>query len=194
MQRAAMVLTVVLCAAQPGECDSGTYMPATPRVNAPSAMPTASSDPEVTLIELPEAEAWRRVKSTLGTRILVLRPTELPERLDDSSVWLEYAYVAGDEVRYRIGYLSEGATLTFAAGSVNSAPPTSRRNVDVRGAVGEYSTSLNWPERQVQWVEEKTWSDDEASAARSATRYSVQARGITEEELLAIVRGLVAVP
>jgi hypothetical protein len=191
MQRAVAVLAAVLCAAQPSECDSGTYVQSRPLADTPSTMPTASPDPEVTLIQLPEAEAWRRVKSTLGTRVIVLQPTTIPQRLAQSLVWLEYAYLAGDEVRYRIGYLSDGATVTFAAGAVNSAPPTSTASVEVRGVVGEYTTSLNWPERQIQWVEETTWSGDEA---RSAIRYSVQARGITEVELLQIVRGLVAVP
>lgn len=194
MQRVATILAVMLCAAQPSECDSGRYVQSRPIGLAPTTIPRISPNREITLIQLPEAEAWRRVKSTLGTRVLVLRPMALPERLAKSAVWLEYAYLAGDEVRYRVGYLSEEVTLTFAAGAVNSAPATSTTTVEVRGVAGEYSTSMNWPERQVQWVEETAWSGDESGAARSAIRYSVQARGITEEELLAIARGLVAVP
>jgi hypothetical protein len=142
---------------------------------------------------LPEAEAWRRVKSTLGTRVLVLQPTALPERFERTVVMLEYAYLAGDEVRYRIGYRAEGALVNFAAGAVNSAAPTATRTWEVRGMSAQYSTTSSWPERQIEWVEGSTWSGDE-SPRSSAVVYSIQARGVSEDELLTIVRGLVAVP
>lgn len=155
---------------------------------------TASSpNPAVTLIELPEAEAWRRVKSTLGSRVLVLQPTTLPERFERSVVMIEYAYVAGDQVRYRIGYRAEGALVNFAAGAVNSAAPTATRTWEVRGVAARYSTTSSWPERQIEWVEGSTWSGDE-STRTSEVLYSIQARGVSEDELLQIVRGLVAVP
>lgn len=192
MQRAVAFLAVVLCAAQPSECDSGRYVPPPPREETSTA-PIAMPDPEVTLIELPEAEAWRRVKSTLGSRVVVLQPTALPERFDRNVVMLEYAYVAGDEVRYRIGYRADGALVNFAAGAVNSAASTPISIIDVRGVTARYSITAGWPERQVAWVESAGGSGDEPGAERSV-RFSVQARGVSEAELLLIVRGLVAVP
>jgi hypothetical protein len=198
MHRTVAILIVVLCAAQPSACESGMY--SAPPIAQPLATtlrdaPATSSSltAEVTLIELPEAEAWRRVKSTLGSRVLVLQPTTLPERFGRSVVMLEYAYLAGDEVRYRIGYLAEGALVNFAAGAVNSAAPTATRTWEVRGIAARYSTTPSWPERQIEWAEGSTWSGDE-SPRTSAVVYSIQARGVSEDELLTIVRGLVAVP
>jgi hypothetical protein len=198
MQRAVAILTVVLCAAQPSACESG--MCSAPPIaqpysttlrDVPATPPSLNA--EVTLIELPEAEAWRRVKSTLGTHVLVLQPTALPQRFERSVVMLEYAYLAGDEVRYRIGYRAEGALVNFAAGAVNSAAPTATRTWEVRAVSAQYSTTSSWPERQIEWVEGSTWSGDEGRGT-SAVVYSIQARGVSEDELLQIVRGLVAVP
>ena len=192
MQRAVGILVVVLCAAQPSECETGRYGEAPP----PSYVAAATSRPTqgVTLIELPEAEAWRRVKSTLGTRTQVLQPTTLPQRFERSTVLLEYAFAAGDEIRYRIGYRAEGALVNFAAGAVNSAAPTSTVAVNVRGIAAQYSTTSSWPERQIVWTEDPTWPGDDLGAATSVIQYSVQARGVSEAELLLIARGLVAVP
>jgi len=133
------------------------------------------------------------VKSTLGTHVLVLQPTTLPERFERGVVMLEYAYIAGDQVRYRIGYRAEGALVSFAAGAVNSAAPTATRTWEVRGLAAQYSTTSSWPERQIEWVEGSTWSGDE-NPLTSAVGYSIQARGVSEDELLTIVRGLMAVP
>jgi hypothetical protein len=200
MQRAAAILTLVLCVAvQPSACESSMY-PAPPIAqpysttlrDAPAASPSVKA--QVILIDLPEAEAWRRVKSTLGTRVLVLQPTALPERFERGVVMLEYAYLAGDEVRYRIGYRAEGALVNFAAGAVNSAAPTSTSTFDVRGVAADYSTTSSWPERQIQWTESATWSGDDVSTERSGIDFSIQARGVTEDELLRIVRGLAPVP
>jgi hypothetical protein len=192
MQRALTLLAVVLCAAQPSACATRMYVQSPPLSDIPTA--TSRPGPEVTVIELPEAEAWRRVKSTLGTRVLVLQPTTLPQRFERSTVLLEYAFEAGDEVRYRVGYRADGALVNFAAGAVNSAAPTSTARVDVRGIAAQYSTTSSWPERQIVWTEDPTSSGDDLGAARSAIQYSLQARGVTEAELLLIVRGLVAVP
>jgi hypothetical protein len=106
---------------------------------------------------------------------------------------MEYAYLAGDEVRYRIGYRAEGALVNFAAGAVNSAAPSATRTWEVRGVAAQYSMTSSWPERQIEWVEGSTWSGDE-NPRTSGVVYSVQARGVSEDELLQIVRGLVAVP
>jgi hypothetical protein len=192
MQRVVVFLSVVLCAVQPSECESGMYVQPSRLSDVPAT--TTRPGPEVTLIELPEAEAWRRVKSTLGTRVLVLQPTILPQRFERSTVLLEYAFEAGDEVRYRVGYRADGALVNFAAGAVNSAAPISTTRVDVRGIAAQYSTTSSWPERQIVWTEDPTSSGDDLGAARSAIQYSLQARGVTEAELLLIVRGLVAVP
>ena len=192
MQRLLTLLAAVLCAAQPSACESGVYV----QPSSLSDIPAANSrpGPEVTVIELPEAEAWRRVKSTLGTRVLVLQPTTLPQRFERSTVLLEYAFESGDEVRYRVGYRADGALLNFAAGAVNSAAPTSMSTVDVRGIAAKYSTASSWPERQIVWTEDPTWSGDDLGVARPIIQYSVQSRGVSEAELLVIVRGLVAVP
>ena len=192
MQRVVVFLAVVLCAVQPSECETGTYGQAPPVSYVPAT--TSRPRPEVTLIELPEAEAWRRVKSALGTRVLVLQPTTLPQRFERSTVLLEYAFEAGDEVRYRVGYRADGALVNFAAGAVNSAAPTSTARVDVRGIAAQYSTTSSWPERQIVWTEDPRSSGDDLGAARSAIQYSLQTRGVTEAELLLIVRGLVSVP
>lgn len=196
MQRAVAILTVVLCAAQPSTCESGMYSP--PPIAQPysTTLRDASSSPnaDVVLIELPEAEAWRRVKSTLGSRVLVLQPTTLPPRFDRSSVMLEYAYIAGDEIRYRVGYRADGALVNFAAGAVSSAAPTSTATVELRGVVARYTTMPSWPERQIEWSEGSGWSGDQASTAGSTVLYSIQARGVSEAELLLIASGLLAVP
>jgi hypothetical protein len=194
MQRALAIFAVVLCAAQPSACESGMNAPSPVLSDIPTATTLPRSGSGVTLIELPEAEAWRRVKSTLGTRVQVLQPTALPPRFERSTVLLEYAFVAGDEIRYRIGYRADGALVNFAAGAVNSAAPTSTAPVDVRGIAAQYSTTSSWPERQIVWSEDLTWSGDDLGAGRSAIQYSVQARGVSESELVLIARGLVAVP
>lgn len=194
MERAVGILVVVLCAAQPSACESRMYAQSPSLVEAPATTAIARLGPEVTLIELPEDEAWRRVKSTLGTRVLVLQPTILPQRFERSTVLLEYAFVAGDEIRYRVGYRADGALVNFAAGAVNSAAPTSTARVDVRGVAAQYSTTSSWPERQIVWTEGPTWSGDDLGAAGPGIQYSLQARGVTEAELLQIARGLVAVP
>ena len=198
MQRAVAILAVVLCVAQPSACESGMY--SAPPIAQPysTTLPDVPATPsalnvEVTLIELPEAEAWRRVKSTLGSRVVVLQPTTLPQRFARGVVMLEYAYLAGDEVRYRIGYRTEGALVNFAAGAVNSAAPTATRTWEVRSVAAQYSTTSSWPERQIEWLEGSTWSGDE-NPRTSGVVYSIQARGVSEDELLRIVRGLVAVP
>jgi hypothetical protein len=193
MQRVVVFLAVVMCAAQPSECESRTYVQPPPLVDGPSTT-IARPAPGITVIELPEAEAWRRVKSALGTHVRVLQPTAMPQRFERSTVLLEYAFVAGDEIRYRIGYRAEGALVSFAAGAVNSAAPTSTARVDIRGMAAQDSTTSSWPERQIVWTEGTTWSGDDLAPVRSAIQYSVQARGITEAELLLIARGLVAVP
>jgi hypothetical protein len=192
MERALTLLVVVLCAAQPSACATRMYVQSPTLADIPST--TSRPGPEVTLIELPEAEAWRRVKSTLGTRVLVLQPTTLPQRFERSTVLLEYAFESGDEVRYRVGYRADGALVNFAAGAVNSAAPTSMSTVDVRGIAAKYSITSSWPERQIVWTEDPTWSGDDLGVARPITQYSVQSRGVSEAELLLIVRGLVAVP
>ena len=187
MQRVVAIFAVVLCAAQPSGCGPDAYV-AAPLADTPTT-PLTMPSPEVTLIELPEDEAWRRVKSTLGSRVLVLKPTVIPARLASGVVMLEYAYLAGEEVRYRVGYRSEDALVLFSAGAVNSAGHTTTLPVDVHGVTGQYSRTSGWPEQQIHWVE----------AARalenvSPVLYTIQTRGVTEDELFTIARGLVSVP
>jgi hypothetical protein len=185
--RSTAILTVLLCAAvEPGPCDTPTYsaQPTAVRYGAePTAEPArpASSRPQIVLKELPEGEAWRAVKSTLGSDALVLQPTVVPARFTGAPVMIEYAYWNGADPRYRVGYRGVGGLINIAAGAVNSGPPTATETIVVRGIEAAYSTSESWPERQVQWSE-------------GGVRYSVQARGVSKAELLEVVYGLVPVP
>lgn len=132
------------------------------------------------MTELPEPSAWQAVKTAAGSA-LVLRPSWLPDRLRGSGVLVEYAYVTTGELRYRIGYRAADTLLTLAAGAVNSGPPTSSSVVTVRSLAAQYSTTSTWPERQITWTE-------------AGVMYSIQARGVSEEELTRIAGGLVTVP
>ncbi|HKY49943.1 MAG TPA: hypothetical protein VJP45_01685 [Candidatus Limnocylindria bacterium] len=187
------MFAVMLCAAQPSGCEPYPSVPAPPLEDALAA-PITMPSPEVTLIELPEAEAWRRVKSTLGSHVPVLQPRVLPQRFDRSVVMLEYAYLAGEDVRYRIGYRADEALINFAAGAVNSAAPASTSTIEVRGTPALYSTTASWPERQILWTESARRSGDDARSGGATIAYSIQTRGVSEHELLLIVRGLAEVP
>jgi hypothetical protein len=184
MERAFLFLAVVLCAAQPTGCESlmesGSIQPAREYPTAEPARPS-SPDAEIVLVELPEGQAWRAVKSTLGSGVLVLQPTAVPTRFTGGPVMIEYAYLAGTEVRYRLGYRAEGGLINIAAGAVNSAPPISQEAVKLRGAIAQYSTTSSWPERQITWTED-------------GVVYSIQARGISKEELIQVADGLIPVP
>jgi hypothetical protein len=184
MQRLVILVAVILCAVQPNECDPGAYSaPASARTTLPTAEPArpSSSRAEIVLFELPEAEAWRAVKSTLGSRVLVLSPTVVPARFTEGPVMIEYAYFAGDEVRYRVGYRAVDGLINVAAGAVNWGPPSSMEKITVRGVSADYRTSASWPEQGIEWLEGGIW-------------YSLQARGISKAELLQVADGLVAVP
>jgi hypothetical protein len=186
MQRTLIFLAVVLCAAQPSECDPGMYsapMPGQQTTTYPTAEPArpSSPNPEIILFELPEAEAWPAVKSTVGLGVLVLQPTVVPGRFTGVPVMIEYAYIAGSDVRYRVGYRAVDGLINVAAGAVNSAAPTSTETITLRGLSAQYSSTSSWPELQITWTE-------------GNVVYSIQARGISKAELIQIATGLVAVP
>jgi len=148
----------------------GAPAPATTSQGAPP-MP----EPAVALLNLPEGDGWSLVKTTVGESIGVLRPTWLPERFRTERVMIEYAY--SNFPRYRVGYATDDGLILVAAGAVNSAAPDQSMAIDIGGVIATYSVTSSWPERQVGWV-------------RSGVFYSIQARGVTESELLQVARGL----
>jgi hypothetical protein len=149
----------------------------------PAASPTSPATPGATvvLVELSDGQAWSAVKAAVGPGVLVLRPTWVPGRFQTDPVILEYAYVAGPDVRYRVGYRAADGLINIAAGAANSAVPTVVNVIALRGANAEYSTTSSWPERQITWTE-------------AGVLYSIQARGVSEAEIMQIANGLVAVP
>ena len=183
MERALLFLTLVLCAVQPSGCESWTTASASVQTAPPfpTAQPRPSSSDEIVLVQLPEAQAWRSVKSSLGLNVLVLRPTTVPSRFTGEPVMIEYAYHAGTEPRYRVGYRAANGLINIAAGAVNSAAPTSAEDITLRGRTARFSTTAGWPELQITWDE-------------GGVEYSIQARGISRAELLRIAEDLVAVP
>jgi hypothetical protein len=132
-------------------------------------------EPAVVLLNLPEGAAWSLVKTTVGENIGVLRPNWLPERFRTESVMIEYAYTSFP--RYRVGYATNDGLILVAAGAVNSASPDQSMAIDIAGVTATYSVTSSWPERQVGWEQ-------------SGVFYSIQARGVTESELLQVARGL----
>lgn len=147
--------------------------PMTTTLGAPPS-PAAS----VALLNLPEGDAWSLVKTTVGENVVVLRPTWLPARFRTETVMVEYAYMSFP--RYRIGYATDDGLILVAAGAVNSAPPSESMAIDVGGVTATYSVTSSWPERQVGWIQ-------------SGVFYSIQARGVTENELLHVARALAEV-
>jgi hypothetical protein len=146
---------------------------AAPTTTMLSASPM--TEPAVALLNLPEGDAWSLVKMTVGENIGVLRPKWLPERFRTERVMIEYAYT--NFPRYRVGYATDDGLILVAAGAVNSASPDQSMAIDIRGVIATYSVTSSWPERQVGWVQ-------------SGVFYSIQARGVTESELLQVARGL----
>lgn len=135
-------------------------------------------EPTVALLNLPEGDAWSLVKTTVGENVVVLRPTWLPTRFRTEKVMIEYAYT--NYPRYRVGYAREDGLILVAAGAVNSAAPSQSLAIDIGGETATYSVTSSWPERQVGWVQ-------------SGVFYSIQARGVTEDELVQVARALAAV-
>lgn len=149
-----------------------------------TASPTMSfgappmATPAVALLNLPEGDAWNLVKTTVGENVVALRPTWLPTRFRSAKVMVEYAYT--NFPRYRVGYATDDALILVAVGAVNSASPDQSIAIDIGGVTATYSVTSSWPERQVGWEQ-------------SGVFYSIQARGVTESELLRVARGLVEV-
>lgn len=146
---------------------------AAPTTTSRSAPPM--SEPTVALLNLPEGDAWSLVQTTVGENVVALRPTWLPTRFRTEKVMVEYAYT--NFPRYRVGYATDDGLILVAAGAVNSAPPSQSLAIDIRGVTMTYSVTSSWPERQVTWEQ-------------SGAFYSIQARGVTEDELLQVARGL----
>lgn len=149
------------------------------------AAPTTTSmfappmpEPAVALLNLPESDAWNLVKTTVGENVVPLRPTWLPARFRSEKVMVEYAYT--NFPRYRVGYATDDGLILVAVGAVNSAAPDQSIAIDIHGVTATYSVTSSWPERQVLWEQ-------------GGAFYSIQARGVTESELLQVARGLAEV-
>ncbi len=146
---------------------------AAPNTTAQGATPLP--EPAVALLNLPQGDAWSLVKTTVGENVVVLRPTWLPARFRTEKVMIEYAYT--NFARYRIGYPSEDGLILVAAGAVNSAAPSQSLAIDIGDVTMTYSVTSSWPERQVTWLQ-------------GGAFYSIQARGVTEDELFQVARAL----
>jgi hypothetical protein len=143
--------------------------------DAATLSPMSLPEPAVALLNLPDADAWNLVKTTVGENVVALRPTWLPTRFRSEKVMVEYAYT--NFPRYRVGYATADGLILVAAGAVNSASPDQSMAIDIGGVTATYSVTSSWPERQVGWVQ-------------GGVFYSIQARGVTEGELLQVARGL----
>jgi hypothetical protein len=158
--------------------DTSATMPravAAPTSSTLGAPPT----PEATVsqLDLPEGEAWSVVKTTVGENVAVLRPPWLPARFRTERVTIEYAYTSF--ARYRVGYTTGDGLILFAAGAVNSSAPSESLAMEMGEVTVTYSETSGWPERQVTWIQ-------------NGVLYSIQARGVTRDELISIARALCA--
>jgi hypothetical protein len=131
--------------------------------------------PAVALLNLPEGDGWHLVKATVGEDVVALRPPWLPTRFRSEKVMVEYAYT--NFPRYRVGYTADDGLILVAAGAVNSAAPSESLDIKMGDVTVTYSETSNWPERQVTWIQNGVF-------------YSVQARGVTKDELIQIARAL----
>lgn len=146
---------------------------AAPSTTTPGAPPMP--EPAVALLSLPEGDAWSLVKTTVGEDIAALRPSWLPVRFRSEKVMVEYAY--SNFPRYRVGYTTDDGLIAVAAGAVNSAAPIDSLDIEMGDVTVTYSETSSWPERQVTWIQ-------------NGVSYSVQARGVTKDELIQIARAL----
>ena len=192
------LLAAFLCAGGPaataGMCDPfqqtspfssaqwTTLSDSVPELRGTEAAPAATSLsspmlslPAVALLTLPEGDAWNLVKTTVGENVVALRPTWLPVRFRTETVMIEYAYV--NFARYRVGYARDDGLILVAAGAVNSAAPSESLDIKMGDVTVTYSETSSWPERQVTWIQNGVF-------------YSVQARGVTKDELIQIARAL----
>jgi len=134
-------------------------------------------EPAIALLNLPEGDAWSLVKTTVGPNVVVLRPPWLPTGFRSEKVMVEYAYTSFP--RYRVGYASEDGLILVGAGAVNSAAPSETLAIEMGDLTVTYSATSSWPERQVTWIQNGVF-------------YSIQARGVTKDELIQIARALCA--
>jgi hypothetical protein len=139
----------------------------------PSITPTAGTTPLAAPTTLDETAAWPLVRQAIPGA-LVLRPAVLPSGFGRTPVTIEYAYVAPDgSPRYRVGYAgSDGRTLLFALGAVNSSRPVSQMTVTIRGVTGEYSRTDSWPAAQLTWTEAGQFYSIQTSAVLSSDEMS----------------------
>ena len=141
---------------------------------------------------MPASDGWVYVRRQLPATIPVYRPTWLPARFDAPvSVEVPDPNVSGVSggPAYRVGYRSaSGNVLIFALGAVNSVPPASSEPLAVAGVTGHYVTILPgwWPQTAVLW-QEGAWEGKPLA-------YTVQAMGVSRDELLQVAASLTVVP
>ncbi len=147
----------------------------------------AASGPRLALASPVREEdgAWAQVRAQLPAGVPVLAPAWLPARFADASSTVE---THNDQISggpsYRVSYQDAmGDVLIFALGSaVNSARPDVIEPVAVRGVPGELWTTPAWPPLAVVW-KGGSWQN-------APLVYTVQAHGVSRDELLRVVANL----
>jgi hypothetical protein len=148
---------------------------------------TPTLPPAATLTPAPAGpDAWTQVRSALPARVLVLRPTWLPEQFREAPT-LAYADNSGPGPMYKVTYTStDEDVLGFVLGAENTAPPESREAITVRGVPGQlFRTASSSPALWASW--------QEGTNTYQVLAYGAQNK-LTREELLRIIGGLTPVP
>jgi hypothetical protein len=163
-------------------CTPSADLRATPTTVAVSPTPIASPVANGVSMptRVPAAQAWRLVRRSVPASALVIRPTWLPPALAVVDPTVSYAYATGEEragYRYGVGYVTGTTTIVFAAGAVNSGPPKATETTTIRGMSAQVTSTDTWPNLQVAWTER-------------GNLFTVQANGVSKDELLRVAAEL----
>lgn len=135
--------------------------------------------------QMTASDSWTQVRRQLPAAVPVYRPSWLPARFQGTvSVEVPDPSVSGGPA-YRVGYRSaSGNALIFALDPVNSGPPVTTAPLAVASTMGKVVTIAAgwWPQRAVLWQER----------TGKPLAYTVQAMGVSREELLRVAAGLTA--
>jgi hypothetical protein len=175
------VIGVIAAASLSAACAADSALEKQTPTGRSSATPQRTFDlPDAT--QMPEADAWRTVRSLVPPSQPVLMPTWLPDRYRGGIATIGYAHEGSPGLwRYQIGYRAiDGKLIVFSLGAVNSAPPTTSETATVRGVQARLVTTGSWPAIEMQWDE----ADD---------LYSIQSTGLSRDEILRIAAGLKAI-
>jgi hypothetical protein len=144
--------------------------------------PSAGQNDEAEIAKIiASLDVWAAARAQLPSDITVLRPGYLPARFSDPPWLISLSNDPALGPRYYIGYAAKGESLIFYLGPANSAAPTSKEDIAIRGARGTLSTTASWPAIQVEWLER-------------GRAYIIQDGSVmTRDELVKIVAGLVEV-